>query len=68
MVTDGKKWLYLAVKCLSALFRGITLNNNGEFYCLHCFRSYIAEKNFKNMKNYVMIMIIVTQKCRNEKN
>ena len=26
MITDGKKWYYLAVKSLSALFRGITGN------------------------------------------
>ena len=32
MITDGKKWHYLAVKKLSALFRGVTSNNNGEFY------------------------------------
>ena len=32
MITDGKKWYYLAVKSLSALFSGITSNNNGDFY------------------------------------
>ena len=32
MITDGKKWHYLAVKKLSVLFRGVTSNNNGEFY------------------------------------
>ena len=37
MITDSEKWHYLAVKSLSALFRGITGNNNGEFYCLNCF-------------------------------
>ena len=40
MITDGKKWHYLAVKSLSALLRGITSNHNGDFYCL----------NMKNMK------------------
>ena len=37
MITDGEKWHYLAVKRLSALFRGIIGNNNGDFYCLNCF-------------------------------
>ena len=40
MVTDGKKWNYLAVKSLSALLRGLTSNHNREFYCLNCFQSY----------------------------
>ena len=31
MITDGKKWLYLAVKSLLALLRGITSNHNGDF-------------------------------------
>ena len=32
MITDGEKWPYLTVKRLAALFRGITGNNNGDFY------------------------------------
>ena len=44
MTTDGKRWHYLAVKSLSALFRGITLNHDGNFYCLNCFHSCRAEK------------------------
>ena len=31
MITDGEKWHYLAVKKLSALLRGATGNNNGDF-------------------------------------
>ena len=32
MITnDGKRWHYLAVRSLSALFRGITSSNNGDF-------------------------------------
>ena len=37
-----KQWHYLAVKKLSALLRGITSKNNGDFYrlnCLHFFRT-----------------------------
>ena len=36
MITDGEKWHYIAVKRLSALLRGVTGNNNGDFYCLNC--------------------------------
>ena len=44
MITDGKKWHYLAVKSLSALFRGVTSNHDGELYCLNCFHSHSTEK------------------------
>ena len=37
---DGKRWHFLAVRSLSALFRGITPSNNKDFYCLNCFHSY----------------------------
>ena len=38
MITDGEKCHYLAVKSLSALFKGITDNNHRDFYCLNCFQ------------------------------
>ena len=50
MITDGEKWHYLAVTSLSALFRGITDNNNGDFYCLNCFQSYTTENKLKKHK------------------
>ena len=51
MITDGKEWHYLAVKSLSALLRGITLNEDGDFYCLNCFHSYnTKEKLIKHEK------------------
>ena len=56
---DGRKWLNLAAKSLSALFRGITSNHNGDFSCLNYFHSYNVIKNLENTKKYVMIMIIV---------
>ena len=59
MITDGEKWHYLAVKSLSALFRRITGNNNGDFYCLNCFQSYTTENKLKSIKKYVKIVIIV---------
>ena len=37
---DGKRWHYLAARGLSALLRGISSSNNGDFYCLNCFHSY----------------------------
>ena len=50
-INDDEKWHYLAVKSFSALFRGITHNNNGHFYCLNCFQSYILQEiNLKSIK------------------
>ena len=51
MITDGEKWHYLAVKRLSALLRGITGNNNGDFYCLNCFRAYTTKDRLKKHKS-----------------
>ena len=50
MITDGEKWHYLTIKSLSALLRGITSNNNGDFYCLNCFCSFRAENKLKKHK------------------
>ena len=47
MITDGKKWHYLAVKNISALFRGITSNHNGYFYFLNCLHSYRTKETLK---------------------
>ena len=47
MITDGEKWHYLAVKKLSALLRGITANNNADFYCLNCFWSYSTKNGLE---------------------
>ena len=59
MITDGKKWHYLVVRSLSALFRGITSSNNGDFYCLNCFHSYRTHNKFKKHEKHVKIMITV---------
>ena len=32
---------------MSALFRGITFNNNGDFYCLNCLHSFRTENKLK---------------------
>ena len=47
MITDNKKWHYLAVENIYGLLRGITSNRDGDFYCLNCFHSYTTEKNLK---------------------
>ena len=47
IITDGKKWHYLAVRSLSALLRGIKSSNNGDFYCLNCFGSYRTHNKLK---------------------
>ena len=47
MITDGEKWHYLEVKCVSALLRGITSNHNGDFYCLNCFHSFSTKNKLK---------------------
>ena len=58
VITDGEKWYYLAVKSLPALFRKITGNNNGDFYCLNCFHHILQKINLKSIKKYARIMII----------
>ena len=50
MITDGAKLHYLAVKSLPALFRGITLKHEEDFYCLNCFQSYTTENKLKKYK------------------
>ena len=50
MITDGQKWHYLAVKRLSALFKGITSKHKGDFYCLNCFHSYSIKNKLKKHK------------------
>ena len=51
MITDGKRWHYLAAKSLPATLRGIRGNNIGEFYCLNIFRSYTTENKLEKHKN-----------------
>ena len=47
MITNGEKWHYLIVKNFPGLLRGITSNNQGNFYCLNCFRSYRTTNKFE---------------------
>ena len=51
MITDGtNNWHYLAVTRISGLLGGITLNHNGDFYCLNCFHSYTTEEKRRKHK------------------
>ena len=53
MITDGKKWHYLAVTTLSALLRGMTSNHVGDFYYLNCLHSYrTQDKNVSENNDY----------------
>ena len=60
MITDGKKWHYLALKSvrttngcnsllrsLSRLLRGITSNHTGDYYYLGCFYSKSIDNELK---------------------
>ena len=51
MITDSKKWHYLAVKKLSALHKGIASKHDGDFYCLNCFHLYRTENKLKKHYN-----------------
>ena len=80
MITDGKKWHYLALKrvrvfsgekyynrpirSLKKLLRGKTSNRIGDYYCLSCFHSYSTDNTLKNMKDYMINMITVVQPCQ----
>ena len=48
MITDGKKWHYLVVKRLSSLLKGITSNQDGDFYCLNYIHSYGTKNKLKS--------------------
>ena len=50
MITYSEKWHYLAVKSLSAFFRGIKSKHDGDSYCLNCFQSYSTKKKLKKHK------------------
>ena len=60
MITNGKKWHYIALKSeptddgfnrlvrsLFRLFRGITSNHDGNFYCLNCLHSFRTDNALK---------------------
>ena len=65
MIADGKKWHYLAITNLSALLAKKSSNHDEDFYCLNCFNSYTTKNKLKEHEKYVIITIIVVQKCQN---
>ena len=50
IITDREKWHYIAVTRLSGLLRGVTGNNNGDFYCLNCFHAYRTKNKLETQK------------------
>ena len=57
MITDGKKWHYLAVKKLSALLRRIKSNRYGDFYCLNFLHSYRTKDKLKEHENFMIMKL-----------
>ena len=47
MITNGKKYHYLAITNLSTLLQGMSSNHRGDFYCLNFFNSYTTENKVK---------------------
>ena len=60
IITNGEKWHYIALKSIhtdyefnlplrsfSRLFRGVTSNNHGDFYCLGCLHSFRTDNALK---------------------
>ena len=58
MITGSKKWYYLAVKKLPALFKRITPNHDRDFYCFIVYCHLGQKIDLKNMKIYLKVMII----------
>ena len=46
------------IRSLSRLFRGITSNNHGDFYCIGCLHLFRTDNALKNMKDCLVIIII----------
>ena len=47
MISDGKKYHYLAVTNSSGLLQGNLSNHRGDFYCLNCFNSCTTKNKLK---------------------
>ena len=55
---ENNSWHYRAIKHFSALFRGITLNRYGDFYCLNCFHFYRTLNKLKRHEGVCNNLII----------
>ena len=58
MISNKEGWLYLAIKKLSVLLRGITSKHHSDFYCQNCVLSF-RTKSKLHIKQYVKIKIFV---------
>ena len=47
IITDGKKWHYLAVTNLSTLLAKKSSKHDGDLYCLICFNPYTTKNKLK---------------------
>ena len=55
MITDdGENCLYLCIKKLSALLRGISSNHNGDVYFMNCFKAFRAKSKLEVHKKCLM--------------
>ena len=66
MITNGKKWHYLAIINLSALLQGKSSSHYEDFYCLNCFDSYTTINKLKEHEeicNYHYSCRIEMPKC-----
>ena len=59
MISDGKKWDYLAAKCLPALLREM-IKTWWRLLLLLLLLHIVQQINLKNIKKYVKSTIIVT--------
>ena len=69
MITGGKKWNYFPVKSLSRLLREITLNYDGDDYCMNYHYSFATEGKLKShekvCKNYDSCHTVIPEEGKN---
>ena len=53
MITDNKKWHYLAVKKIVCflMLSFVTSKHDGGFYCLNCLHSFRKKNKLKEYEN-----------------
>ena len=51
MITDGEKWHYVAVKCLSRLLQELKSNKNADYHYMNYLYSFRTESKFKSHEN-----------------
>ena len=63
MITNGKKYHYLAVTNLSALLQRMSSNHKGDFHCSNCFNSYTTGNKLIEHDEICNNHVAVIQKC-----